>query len=106
MAHKLIDFPVEFQRSIDDEALLRMNRIRMRVERMKKARFEQEIQKIWIMGVKLKDLVSRKPIDVNKLAGRIIAIDAPNIIMGLFNFARKNPDGTHAGLLLDETDGL
>jgi flap endonuclease-1 len=55
------------------------------------------------MGVKLKDLVSRKPIDLKELAGRVVAIDAPNIIMGLFNFARKNPDGTHAGLLLDKT---
>ena len=55
------------------------------------------------MGVKLQDIVHRNKIEITKLAGRIIAVDAPNIIMGLFNFARKNPDGSHAGLILDRT---
>jgi len=55
------------------------------------------------MGVKLQDLVVRKTIDFSKLAGKIIAVDAPNVIMSLFNFARKNPDGSHAGLILDRT---
>lgn len=55
------------------------------------------------MGVKLRDLVSRKPIDVKMLQGSIIAVDAPNIIIGLYSFSRKSPDGTQAGLLLDDT---
>ena len=55
------------------------------------------------MGVKLQDLVIRNAIDFSKLAGKIIAIDAPNIIMSLFNFARKNSDGSRAGLILDRT---
>ncbi|MFX0083825.1 MAG: flap structure-specific endonuclease [Candidatus Hodarchaeota archaeon] len=55
------------------------------------------------MGVKLQDLIVRKPIEFQTLAGKIIAVDAPNIIMGLFNFTRKNPDGTYAGLILDRT---
>ncbi|MBA7536999.1 hypothetical protein ES705_29265 [subsurface metagenome] len=55
------------------------------------------------MGVKLKDLVVREPLDFSKLAGKIIAVDAPNVIMSLFNFARKNPDGSRAGLILDRT---
>ncbi len=55
------------------------------------------------MGVKLQDLVTRNAIEFSKLAGKIIAIDAPNIIMSLFNFARKNSDGSRAGLILDRT---
>jgi len=55
------------------------------------------------MGVKLQDIILRKVLDFQTLAGKIIAIDAPNIIMGLFNFARKNSDGTYAGLILDRT---
>ena len=55
------------------------------------------------MGVKLQDLVIRNEIEFSKLAGKIIAVDAPNIIMSLFNFARKNPDGSPAGLILDRT---
>ena len=55
------------------------------------------------MGVKLQDLVIRNAIELSKLAGKIIAVDAPNVIMSLFNFARKNPDGSQAGLILDRT---
>ena len=55
------------------------------------------------MGVKLQNIIVRKNIEFQDLKGRIIAVDAPNIIMGLFNFARKNPDGTYAGLILDRT---
>ncbi len=55
------------------------------------------------MGVKLQDLVVRKPIDFSKLSGKIMAVDAPNVIMSLFNFVRKNPDGSRAGLILDRT---
>lgn len=55
------------------------------------------------MGVKLQNIIFREKIDLKELTGRIIAIDAPNIIMSLFNFARKNPDGSYAGLILDRT---
>jgi flap endonuclease-1 len=55
------------------------------------------------MGVKLQDLLIRKTIAFQTLEGKIIAVDAPNIIMGLFNFARKNPDGSYAGFILDRT---
>ena len=55
------------------------------------------------MGVKLQDIVLRNKIEIAKFAGKVIAVDAPNIIMGLFNFARKNPDGSYAGLILDRT---
>ena len=55
------------------------------------------------MGVKLQDLVVRKPLKFSELAGKVIAVDAPNVIMSLFNFARKNPDGSRAGLILDRT---
>jgi len=55
------------------------------------------------MGVKLQELVVRNKIEFSELAGKIMAIDAPNVIMSLFNFARKNPDGSHAGLILDRT---
>jgi flap endonuclease-1 len=55
------------------------------------------------MGVKLQDLIGKKIVGYPELAGSIIAVDAPNIIMGLFNFARKNPDGTNAELILDRT---
>ncbi|NVM43857.1 MAG: hypothetical protein HWN79_02980 [Candidatus Lokiarchaeota archaeon] len=55
------------------------------------------------MGVKLQDIIARNKIEILKLVGKVIAVDAPNIIMGLFNFARKNPDGSPAGLILDRT---
>ncbi len=55
------------------------------------------------MGVKLQDLVVRNAIEVSTLAGKIIAVDAPNIIMSLFNFARRNSNGSHAGLILDRS---
>lgn len=55
------------------------------------------------MGVKLQDLVTKKIVGFSELAGSIIAVDAPNIIMGLFNFTRKNQDGTYGDLILDRT---
>ena len=55
------------------------------------------------MGVKLQELASKKIVSYQELAGNIIAIDAPNIIMGLFTFTRKNPDGTNAEIILDRT---
>ena len=55
------------------------------------------------MGVKLKDIIVRKKISPQDMQEKVIAVDAPNIIMGLFNFSRKNQDGSLAGLLLDST---
>ncbi len=55
------------------------------------------------MGVKLQPIIVRKNIEFQNLQGKTIAVDAPNIIMGLFNFARKNTDGTYGGLILDRT---
>ena len=55
------------------------------------------------MGLKLQNIIIRKNIEYQDLECKIIAVDAPNIIMGLFNFARKNTDGTNAGLILDRT---
>jgi hypothetical protein len=40
MAHKLVEFPVIMERSLDEESLIRVNRIRMRVIRMKKTQEE------------------------------------------------------------------
>ena len=55
------------------------------------------------MGVKLQEIIVRKGIEFQNLAGKIIVIDAPNIIMSLFNFVRKNSDGSYGGLILDRT---
>jgi flap endonuclease-1 len=55
------------------------------------------------MGIKLQDIIHRKIIGLDQLSGKIITVDAPNIIMGLFNFARKDADGSSAGLILDRT---
>ncbi|MFX0002945.1 MAG: hypothetical protein ACFE9C_08520 [Candidatus Hodarchaeota archaeon] len=55
------------------------------------------------MGVKLQEIIVRKNVEYHELTGKIIAVDAPNIIMSLFKFARKNPNGTHAELILDRT---
>lgn len=55
------------------------------------------------MGVKLQTIIVQKKIDYQDLAGKIITVDAPNIIMGLFNFARKNTDGTYGDVILDRT---
>ncbi len=55
------------------------------------------------MGVKLQNIIVRKAISYQDLVGKIIAIDAPNIIMGLFNFARKNSDASDTSLILDRT---
>ena len=55
------------------------------------------------MGVKLQDLVRRQKIDISDLSGKIITVDAPNIIMGLLNFSLKNPTSENANLILDKT---
>ncbi|MFX0155080.1 MAG: hypothetical protein ACFE9Q_11185, partial [Candidatus Hodarchaeota archaeon] len=55
------------------------------------------------MGVRLQTIIIRRNIEYNDLMGKIIAVDAPNIIMGLFNFARKKTDGKNTDLFLDRT---
>lgn len=55
------------------------------------------------MGVKLQQVINSKKIDFQRLAGKIIAVDAPNIIFSLFNFARKNAENTCNSLILDRT---
>ena len=55
------------------------------------------------MGVKLQELVVSKDIEIKQLAGRIIAVDAPNIIMSLFNFAYKDQSYSYSNLMTDRT---
>lgn len=55
------------------------------------------------MGVKLQPIIYRNNIDFHSLQGKIIAIDAPNIIMGLFNFTLRNTIETYSSLILDRT---
>jgi flap endonuclease-1 len=55
------------------------------------------------MGIKLQDLVIRNKVEFSELAGKIIAIDAPNIVMSLFNFARKEGVNSSGGAILDRT---
>ncbi|MFX0012335.1 MAG: hypothetical protein ACFE9R_18630 [Candidatus Hermodarchaeota archaeon] len=55
------------------------------------------------MGVKLQDLVVRNALSFSELEGKIIAVDAPNIIMSLFSFARKEGTAQTSELILDRT---
>jgi flap endonuclease-1 len=55
------------------------------------------------MGVKIQNLIISKVIDIQDLRGKIIAVDAPNIIMGLFNFTLKNPGNSDTRFILDRT---
>ena len=55
------------------------------------------------MGVKLQELVVSRDIEIKRLSGKIIAIDAPNIIMSLFNFAYKNESYSYSNLMTDRT---
>jgi len=55
------------------------------------------------MGVKLQELVIKSKIDFSQLKGKIIAIDAPNIIFQLFNFAFKSKDSMKSNLMTDRT---
>lgn len=55
------------------------------------------------MGVKLKTIIQRQKIDFSELKGRIMAIDAPNIIMSFLNFAHKNTTIYETDLFLDRT---
>ena len=53
------------------------------------------------MGVKLQDLVRREPINISELEGKIIAVDAPNIIFSLLNFSYKNKQFDFSNLMTD-----
>lgn len=55
------------------------------------------------MGVKLKVLIKGSEIELSSLAGKIIAIDAPNIIMALFNFVYKSQTYSSSNLMTDRT---
>jgi flap endonuclease-1 len=55
------------------------------------------------MGVKLHDLIATKNIDYQRLKGRILAVDAPNVIMSLLNFTRKNQIVPDSNLFFDRT---
>jgi flap endonuclease-1 len=55
------------------------------------------------MGVKLQELIIRKKVECSQLKGKIIAIDAPNIIFQLFNYAFKSKDGKPTHLMTDRT---
>ena len=55
------------------------------------------------MGVKLQDLVRREPINISELEGKIITIDAPNIIFSLLNFSYKNQRFDLSSLMTDRT---
>jgi len=55
------------------------------------------------MGVKLQDLVRREPINISKLQGKIITVDAPNIIFSLLNFSYKNKQFDLSNLMTDRT---
>ena len=55
------------------------------------------------MGVKLKSIVVREKLEYERLAGKIIAVDAPNIIMGLFNFSLNSSGRNSDKIILDRT---
>ena len=55
------------------------------------------------MGVKLQNLIERKKIELSHLAGKIIAVDAPNIIMGMLNFSYRNKIYSSSNLMTDRT---
>ena len=53
------------------------------------------------MGVKIQDLIFREKIELSQLERKIVAVDAPNIIIGLLNFSHKSP--YQEGLMTDRT---
>jgi flap endonuclease-1 len=55
------------------------------------------------MGVKLQDLAVRNALSFPELEGKIVAVDAPNTIMSLFSFARKEGTTQTSELILDRT---
>ncbi len=55
------------------------------------------------MGVKLQDIIQRKKVEFSQLEGKIITIDAPNIIMSLFTFSYKNQVYSYEKMMTDRT---
>jgi len=55
------------------------------------------------MGVKLHDLITSTRADFHNLKGKILAVDAPNIIMSLLNFTAKNLSSETSNLFFDRT---
>jgi flap endonuclease-1 len=55
------------------------------------------------MGVKLQGIIVREKLDFQRVTGKIVAIDAPNIIMGLFNYILKSKEKESVKLILDRT---
>jgi len=56
------------------------------------------------MGVKVDPIIQRRKVTFQELKGKIIAVDAPNIIMGLLNFSHKNRSfNKSTDLILDRT---
>ncbi|MFX1325076.1 MAG: hypothetical protein ACFE8N_08965 [Promethearchaeota archaeon] len=55
------------------------------------------------MGAKLNELIQCAKVAYSKLEGKVIAIDAPNIIMALITFTRRNIDSSYGDLILDRT---
>jgi flap endonuclease-1 len=55
------------------------------------------------MGVKIKEIIVRQHIDYRDLAGKVIAVDAPNIIMSLFNFSFRPNSQSSNKLIIDRT---
>jgi len=55
------------------------------------------------MGVKLQQLIVRKKIEFSQLSGKIIAVDGPNIIFGLFHFSYKDKINSYSNLMIDRT---
>ncbi|MFW9826690.1 MAG: hypothetical protein ACFFEY_03610 [Candidatus Thorarchaeota archaeon] len=58
------------------------------------------------MGIKLQNIIIRNKIEYQDLLGKIIAVDAPNIIMSLFNFTHKDSEDVSVNFILDRTQRL
>jgi flap endonuclease-1 len=55
------------------------------------------------MGVKLQDLAIKRELNYSELAGNVVAIDAPNIIMSFFTFTQKPKYNIKSPYILDRT---
>jgi flap endonuclease-1 len=55
------------------------------------------------MGIKLHKLIEKKAIEISELEGKIIAVDAPNIIYGLLKFVYKNNQYDENNVMTDRT---
>ena len=55
------------------------------------------------MGLKIKDVVIARSIDVKELAGKIIAIDGPNTVMQFLKYKYKNKEYYDSEYIIDRT---